>query len=765
MAVWHFAVQDTVLLCYESAAYTEMRQRLKLLSAMMALLIAFAGMRILPAQAALGNGLLPGIARLSETAGDYILPESDSRYYTESEIRALPEGLSRFARNEIFARHGMCFRSDDLAVFFYARSWYHPISGLYSDNFDQSSLFNSFEKYNVDLINAVESGGAIPQPPAGAQTQPAPAQPVNVPQIPTDSQPAVITTQASQNATSLTPSEIAAKVAELNAGGGTQATSINIYEENYAPGARNYHAVWDRNLFYTLEDTDPNSGADGKINGYSVSRTSLTNAVNGNRIDYEIYRAPGSRIVNKIVSIEYVNNYLEITDYYYDNNAKVSFIFQRTDSNYIPTYATPEKDGQRFYFSGDCMVKWRQITGNSRNNFIISSEEAAQNAVGTITMYSAMDAGSQASFDTMERRMINAAYNTYRVLLSVENINRIVGYVFDQNAAALPGATVTLIYNGMQVYQTATGVDGSYAIAVPGETTKYNIQVSKEQYRTETIYAVEVSAEVINISVESVYLIPLALQSTTVAQMVEVRDAVQISVDNSGTVPVGEALVCVREGVNNRDGEVVAAGYTNGNGQLMLVLKPAMYTVQVAKAGYADVFKSFSQREGADTVHVHFSPTLPEGELRIVLTWGAVPADLDSHLFTPYNALLGDDNYHIWYSNQNDGAGNNLDVDDTTSYGPETVTIPQVVNGLYKYYVCDYTNCVANRSSSYEMSYSGAVVNVYGAQGLIASFNVPTGMPGVVWEVFEIRDGVIVPNQRYYSNVGSTDWWNHGGVN
>ena len=209
-------------------------------------------------------------------------------------------------------------------------------------------------------------------------------------------------------------------------------------------------------------------------------------------------------------------------------------------------------------------------------------------------------------------------------------------------------------------------------------------------------------------------------------------------------------------------GTVIASGYTSAAGQLMLILPPGMYTAQVIKSGYADVFKSFSMRNGTDVVYIHFSPSLPEGELRIVLTWGATPADLDSHLFTPYSTAVGNDNYHIWYSNQSDGVGNNLDVDDTTSYGPETVTIPQVVSGLYKYYVCDYTNCVRGNVGSYEMSYSGAVVNVYGSQGLITSFNVPTGMSGVVWEVFEIRDGVIVPNQRYYNNVGSTDWWNHG---
>ena len=147
--------------------------------------------------------------------------------------------------------------------------------------------------------------------------------------------------------------------------------------------------------------------------------------------------------------------------------------------------------------------------------------------------------------------------------------------------------------------------------------------------------------------------------------------------------------------------------------------------------------------------------------MRIVLSWGAWPEDLDSHLFTPYDSSLGDEGYHIFYSNQTDAAGDNLDVDDTTSYGPETITIPVVKDGLYKYYVVDYSNCSHGSPTSFDMSNSGAVVNVYTSSGLVATFHVPTGQSGVIWEVFEIRNGQIVPNQRYYNNIDTTDWWYH----
>ena len=58
--------------------------------------------------------------------------------------------------------------------------------------------------------------------------------------------------------------------------------------------------------------------------------------------------------------------------------------------------------------------------------------------------------------------------------------------------------------------------------------------------------------------------------------------------------------------------------------------------------------------------------------MRIVLNWGASPSDLDSHLVYPGN--------HVYFS-QKEGTDANLDVDDTDSYGPETITIERKHSG------------------------------------------------------------------------------------
>ncbi|MEL7658086.1 MAG: hypothetical protein AAGU75_19505, partial [Bacillota bacterium] len=129
-------------------------------------------------------------------------------------------------------------------------------------------------------------------------------------------------------------------------------------------------------------------------------------------------------------------------------------------------------------------------------------------------------------------------------------------------------------------------------------------------------------------------------------------------------------------------------------------------------------------------------------------------------LFTPYSADSSDTTYHIWYGHMSDANANNLDVDDTTSYGPETMTINHLGSGLYKYYVADYTHCSSGDPASYAMSESDATVSVYTNLGLVASFHVPANRSGVIWEVFEINNMQIIPIQRYYNNITDKPRWN-----
>lgn len=89
----------------------------------------------------------------NEQIGEFILPYSDSMYYTYEQLSQLDQEGLRLARNEIFARYGYVFYDEGLQNYFSQRSWYAP-TGLSSKEIEDS--LNEFEKYNVELIKGME---------------------------------------------------------------------------------------------------------------------------------------------------------------------------------------------------------------------------------------------------------------------------------------------------------------------------------------------------------------------------------------------------------------------------------------------------------------------------------------------------------------------------------------------------------------------------------------------------------------------------------
>lgn len=79
--------------------------------------------------------------------------------------------------------------------------------------------------------------------------------------------------------------------------------------------------------------------------------------------------------------------------------------------------------------------------------------------------------------------------------------------------------------------------------------------------------------------------------------------------------------------------------------------------------------------------------TEPSQNITVRLTWGQNPDDIDSHMLAP-------DGSHVSYSAQGALLQHpfiNLDVDDTTSYGPEVITLSKLMVGDYHYFVHNYS--------------------------------------------------------------------------
>lgn len=95
-------------------------------------------------------------------AFDYILPESDSRYYSNEEIADMDLQVLCYAKNEIYARHGRAFNSWELTEYFYLQPWYY--GNIKPENFSDSVL-NKYESKNVEILtkreNKLKKGGYV----------------------------------------------------------------------------------------------------------------------------------------------------------------------------------------------------------------------------------------------------------------------------------------------------------------------------------------------------------------------------------------------------------------------------------------------------------------------------------------------------------------------------------------------------------------------------------------------------------------------------
>lgn len=83
---------------------------------------------------------------------EYILPYSHAAYLTVAELKALTTDELRIARNEIYARHGYAFTSEDLQMYFNRTSWYVNTNAIVT----QDDL-NDYEIENIELIKAEEA--------------------------------------------------------------------------------------------------------------------------------------------------------------------------------------------------------------------------------------------------------------------------------------------------------------------------------------------------------------------------------------------------------------------------------------------------------------------------------------------------------------------------------------------------------------------------------------------------------------------------------
>ena len=83
----------------------------------------------------------------------FLFADSAARYLTDAEVSGLSLQELCYARNEIYARRGYIFRSQELRDYFGSKSWYYPT--VPADSFS-ASVFNPYETANIELLKRYE---------------------------------------------------------------------------------------------------------------------------------------------------------------------------------------------------------------------------------------------------------------------------------------------------------------------------------------------------------------------------------------------------------------------------------------------------------------------------------------------------------------------------------------------------------------------------------------------------------------------------------
>ncbi len=160
----------------------------------------------------------------------------------------------------------------------------------------------------------------------------------------------------------------------------------------------------------------------------------------------------------------------------------------------------------------------------------------------------------------------------------------------------------------------------------------------------------------------------------------------------------------------------IAPTFSDKDDGVLLIVKKAGYSTLVARCPCQGMTYALS-------------PVMRSLDgMRVVLSWGRSPFDLDLHTVFPGS--------HVFFR-QKVGVAANLDVDDIDSFGPETITIEKKAFGQpYVFAVHDYSNRLLTGRAA--LSESGAKVFVYIGQSLIRRYEVPAARQGTLWTVFSI---------------------------
>lgn len=173
--------------------------------------------------------------------------------------------------------------------------------------------------------------------------------------------------------------------------------------------------------------------------------------------------------------------------------------------------------------------------------------------------------------------------------------------------------------------------------------------------------------------------------------------------------------------VRSATSAVLGHTLTDKDGSFRLECVPAGTVTLIANvSAYIENTKVLDLHEDivtSDSPIIVLSPKMPVGDWRVVLTWNERPFDIDSHVYFGQGRSC-----HTWYKHRDSKCGGidgNLDVDNTRSFGPETITLKNVAAAclsqpaaacdvVYKVYIFSEGDDVFPATPATVKLYSGA---------------------------------------------------------
>lgn len=355
-------------------------------------------------------------------------------------------------------------------------------------------------------------------------------------------------------------------------------------------------------------------------------------------------------------------------------------------------------------------------------DFTPNDQDLNQKAIGSAYSMHPNSNGAQAYANCVNAKI--------REIEGSKKTGTLSGKIVKASDRTTPVTTASVIVssdNRSWVFQPDS--NGTYSRTLPVGT--YRIQVLADGYIDFNAY-VEIEEN------QTIYMETFLLVEGEEGQVGEAGGTITNALTGIGLDGV---RLDVRSGWNNDStGDILTTVTTNSSGDYIVNLPIGNYTLCASKDGFVSTMINIVVQPNMCTYKsASMTPVLSGDHYRVVLTWGVNPRDLDSHVV---GTLSGGESFHVYYAHKSQYDGSievcNLDYDDTTSYGPETITLNATMSKPYYYYIYRY-------AGSGTVASSNAQVKVYQGENIIATFNVPTNLgSGDYWNVFAIVDGQLV---------------------